>query len=67
MRAVTAERRVNLLTMRAPVVVTGGAGFLGSHLVGGSGRTESVVPRRSDYHLTHGRGERLFATRGRIS
>src|SRR3954466_3239994 len=50
--------------MRAPVVVTGGGGFLGSHLVErleAEGQ-EVFVPRQADYDLTHEDAvARLFA------
>ena len=50
--------------MRGPVVVTGGGGFLGSHLVErlqAEGQ-EVFVPRQADYDLTHEEAvARLFA------
>src|SRR3954469_12261809 len=50
--------------MRGPVVVTGGGGFLGSHLVERlrSQGTEGFVPRQADYDLTRAEDvARLFA------
>jgi GDP-L-fucose synthase len=50
--------------MRGPVVVTGGGGFLGSHLVERleAAGTEVFVPRQVDYDLTHEEDvARLFA------
>src|SRR3954466_1336648 len=50
--------------MRAPVVVTGGGGFLGSHLVARleTEGTEVFVPRQADYDLTRADDvARLFA------